>query len=290
VGRLGVPFIFGPVGGGEAAPYPLRKEYGFSGWIKDFLRDAANAFARIDPLMRYTYKTSARIFVTSEQTKRMIPERFQDKTTIRLAIGLDRPVVEATHRYPSPGNLLKILYVGRFLYWKGMTLGIKSFARLIRSGISAELTFVGQGPETSRMKTLAAHLGISKKIRWISWVERKNLKDLYKAHDLFLFPSFHDSGGMVVLEAMSHGLPVVCLDLGGPGVMVDETCGIKIPVSGKNSREVVQSLCSAMVAINRDKLLFSDLSLGAGERARSFALKETIAQFNADILEAICRR
>src|SRR5262249_17128782 len=46
------------------------------------------------------------------------------------------------------------------------------------------------------------------------------LFELYDTHSLLLFPSLHDSGGFVVLEALSHGLPVVCLDLGGPREIV----------------------------------------------------------------------
>ena len=52
---------------------------------------------------------------------------------------------------------------------------------------------------------------------WSSFLEflSKPCCELFGSHDLFLFPSLHDSGGFVVLEALSHGLPVVCLDLGG---------------------------------------------------------------------------
>ena len=58
------------------------------------------------------------------------------------------------------------------------------------------------------------------RVEFIPRVPQLKLFELYDTHDLLLFPSLHDSGGYVVLEALSHGLPVVCLDLGGPNEIV----------------------------------------------------------------------
>jgi glycosyltransferase involved in cell wall biosynthesis len=48
------------------------------------------------------------------------------------------------------------------------------------------------------------------------------------SHDFLLFPSLHDSGGFVVLEALCHGMPVLCLDLGGPKEIVSLDSGLII--------------------------------------------------------------
>jgi glycosyltransferase involved in cell wall biosynthesis len=63
-----------------------------------------------------------------------------------------------------------------------------------------------------------------------------------KSH-LFLFPSA-EGAGMVVLEAMACGLPVVCLDIGGPGQMVGPGCGVKIPVD--SASDMTGQLANAM--------------------------------------------
>ena len=57
-----------------------------------------------------------------------------------------------------------------------------------------------------------------------------------------LFPSLHDSGGMVVLESLAYGLPVVCLNIGGPGIIVTNGCGRLVDVVGKSKAEVVAKL------------------------------------------------
>ena len=54
------------------------------------------------------------------------------------------------------------------------------------------------------------------------------MKNFYKNNDVFIFPSFHDSGAGVVNDAMSYSLPIICLDLGAPGYKVDKNCGFVI--------------------------------------------------------------
>jgi hypothetical protein len=62
-------------------------------------------------------------------------------------------------------------------------------------------------------------------------------------HDVFLFPSLHDTGGLAVLEAMCAGLPAVCLDVAGPGALVREQCGVKVPLGSRG--EVILGLAKA---------------------------------------------
>lgn len=99
---------------------------------------------------------------------------------------------------------------------------------------------------------MAEELGIADHIDWFGWVEHKKIGEIYETHDLFLFPSLHDSGGTVVVEAISHGLPVLCLDLGGPGTIVDESVGNKVLVQNRGEEEVVASL-SALLCDKRFK-------------------------------------
>ena len=97
-------------------------------------------------------------------------------------------------------------------------------------------TIVGDGPARSGLQRLAAELGVNDAVRWVPWVPHAELHEHYYQHDVLLFPSLRDSGGMVVLEALAHGLPVVCTDLGGPGVIVNERCGRVVQNGGTKQR------------------------------------------------------
>lgn len=274
MGLLGIPFIFGPVGGGEKAPCRLRSGYGLRGWVLDFLRDIANFFVKIDPLMRHTFKSAEKIYVTSEQTKKIIPKKFRCKAHIQLAIGYSDTCGKIIER--KKRQEFNILYVGRFLYWKGMDIGVEAFAKFSEQYPESRLTLVGKGQGELRWKELSKKLGVFKKINWIPWVDQVQLENLYRNHDVFLFPSLHDSGGMVVLEAMAHGLPVVCLQQGGPGIIVNDSCGEVVATKNVDQTKVVESIAEALLRISKDPVLLERLSNGALDRVKQFSWEKLV--------------
>lgn len=261
---LGVPFVFGPVGGGEAAPFALRRSYPLRGWIADLLRDAANRCARIDPLMNAVFRRSAAVLCKTSETLRCVPRRFRDRCVVGVELG-----TEEAHAPPPCGardpRSFRVLYVGRLLHWKGLHLGLAAFARLRAAHPAAQLTVIGSGPAERRLRDLAGRFGIDASVTWVPWVERAAVMRAYLEHDAFLFPSLHDSSGNVVLEALSCGLPVVCLDLGGPAVLVDASCGFRVPAAGPD--QTVAGLAQALVALASDTELAQRMADGATRRA-----------------------
>jgi glycosyltransferase involved in cell wall biosynthesis len=274
MGNLGIPFYFGPVAGGEAAPWQLRRGYNLRQWAQDILRDLANLLVKVDPLMWWTFFRATKIYVTSEQTCQLLPRAFRRKAQIQLAIASDympvesgdmQPVVHA----PEQGSV-HILYVGRFIGWKGMHLGLRAFKELLKQVPGARLTLVGRGPDENEWRALASRLSIDRHIEWVPWLDRQKLSSLYLSHDIFLFPSLHDSGGLVVLEAMGHGLPVVCLDLGGPGVIVNGGCGIAVKTAGMGQEEVVAKIAKSLLMLTQDTQLRANFAHGTIARAKQF--------------------
>jgi glycosyltransferase involved in cell wall biosynthesis len=177
----------------------------------------------------------------------------------------------------------KLLFVGRLLYWKGAYLALTAFQQVSRRIPTARFTIVGRGPEEGVLRDLADQLGVADKVTFVPWMAQGDLFDLYKEHDLFLFPSLHDSGGMVVLEALCRGLPVVCLDLGGPKEVVDRTCGAVVGTANRNSAQVGEALAQAVLTILSDRDRWRNLSSGAIARARAFLWPHRVAQFYRSI-------
>jgi len=65
-------------------------------------------------------------------------------------------------------------------------------------------------------------------VRFVPWLDRSELVDYYNSASAFLFPS-HEGAGMVVVEALSYGLPVLCFRNYGPGEFTDDTCAMRVP-------------------------------------------------------------
>ncbi len=276
MGLLGIPFLFGPVGGGEAAPYRLRRGYPLQGWLRDFLRDLLNLSGRFDPWMHLTFATASKIFVTSEQSRRCIHRFYQGKTRVRLAIGIEK--FEPPKPLPFEPSEFKILFVGQLLYLKGLHFLLEAFALAKKAQPSLRLTIAGNGPQENWCRRRAEELGLGPSIEWHDWMPREDLLKLYAEHHLFLFPSLHDSGGFVVLEALANGIPVVCLDIGGPGLIVDPTCGRVVVTKEKNEREVSQSLSLALLE-SMEPLRYEKLRCGALRRAEEFQWARRIEEF-----------
>ena len=266
MGRLGIPFIFGPVGGGERAPMRLRMDYGVKGHVLDALRDFANTASRWNPLLRETLTAARVIFVTSHETGAALPARYQHKVRQQFVIGA--PQVADS---PSPivdDRGIRFLFAGRFLYWKGMQYGLRAFARFVHAVPNARLALVGAGPEGEKWQRLAVKLGIGHAVEWHEWIHHADVATMYRRHDVFLFPSLHDSSGMVVLEAMSFGLPVVCFDLGGPGLLVTDQSGIVIRTTDRNHGQLIAALAETMHALVDQPDRLRELQRGALARAR----------------------
>jgi glycosyltransferase involved in cell wall biosynthesis len=276
MGLLGIPFIFGPLAGGERIPKQLRRQLSLQGLFFECFRDILNALVAFDPLMWLSFNQAKVIYVTSFNTLQLIPKYFHDKVKIQLAIGAELQK-EDFQINALKQNELKILYVGHLLYLKGLHLGIEAFSRFLKTHPASRLTIIGEGIDKDWLKRKIEYYGIASSVDWLPWMKQEQLAAYYKAHDIFLFPSLRDSGGMVVLEALSFGLPVICLNLGGPGVIVDSTCGFKIEAENQNETIVIEGLVNAMELYCRLKSSEKQqLQAGAKARVQCFTWQQAV--------------
>lgn len=271
MGRLGLPFVLGPVSGGECVPKTLRTGMTLTAQWNESLRDVANWMMRFDPVMRSSFRRAESILLATPESRRLIPRAFQDKCTVQLGVGLSREYLGWTRQKRStPCAILRLLSVGRLLEWKGLDLALHAVRGLCERGVSARLTIVGQGLARASLEQLAAKLGLEERVRWVAWLPQDQLHDHYYQHDALLFPSLRDSGGMAVLESLAHGLPVVCTDRGGPGLIVNERCGRVVRTSGRTRVEVISALTDALHELGSDRTLLKKLSTAARSRAWEF--------------------
>jgi len=281
MGRLGIPLILGPLGGAERAPLALRRHYPLRGWLLEGLRDLANILGRYDPSVRAMFRRAALILVKTPESMAWLPAPYRHKAQCMLEIGIETRVEPSGTLTGTPvtaGKVLKLVYVGRFLPLKGMGLGLRALGKLRSRGVGFHLTMIGQGPERQRWQTLSGALGIADSVTWVPWMSQVQLLQAYRQFDLLLFPSLHDSSGNVVLEALAQALPVVCLELGGPARIVDNSCGQIVPVSGCNEQEVIDRLCAVLNAISEQPGRIAQLRAGAVLRARSFEWPRVLAE------------
>jgi glycosyltransferase involved in cell wall biosynthesis len=285
LGSVGPPLIIGPIGGGETSPTLLRDGFSRRGKILERIRDLSNTTITINPLVRKGLTEAAVIFVSTVDTRDLFVGALREKISLFSQVAVST-LPSISPRAPRQGPP-RLLYAGRLLYWKGVHIAIDAFARLRSRIAGARFTIVGNGVERDRLQALAASRNIEDHVDFIPLIPQEKLFALYNSHDLLLFPSTHDSGGFVVLEALSHGLPVVCLDLGGPKEIVTPTSGVVVSTTGRNTVKLAAAMADEMFRLLTSPAHLAALSRGAITRANDFILSARVARFYNSAVAAI---
>jgi len=282
--RLGPPTVIGPLGGGETAPMRLRKAFPWKAWCSELLRDFHTWTLRFDPITRFAFRDAKLVFLRTEESMVAVPQRYRDKVHIELGLGIAETLL-ADRRMASrkPAEPFRLLYAGRLVWWKGVHLAIRALSDARALRVDAKLTIVGDGPARRDLQMLVQELGVCDHVVWRGELSREELLALYPTHHAFLFPSLHEAGGTVILEAWAHGLPVICLSLGGPGRMVNSSCGRVVSVANRGEGECAEMLASEIVALAENEDLRSALSRGAIARAQEFSWSKVVAALYTEI-------
>lgn len=246
---LPVPFIWGPVGGGESTPKAFWQDFSFRARAYETVRGLMRSLGECDPFTRITAQRSFLARVTTEDTAKRVRKLGARDVQVLSQLGLPKEEIVRLQEYAMPGSSsIRFISVGRLLHWKGFHLGLRAFAQADLP--NAEYWLLGDGPEQERLQTLAEKLGIAHQVKfWSTLPRNETLRKLGECTAL-VHPSLHDSGGLVCLEAMAAGRPVLCLDLGGPAVLVTEETGFKIPAHTPD--RAVRDLAEAMTRLAKD--------------------------------------
>jgi glycosyltransferase involved in cell wall biosynthesis len=226
---LPVPFIWGPVGGAESAPRAFWWSFSFQGKIFELLRDLARKMFEYDVFVRLTARKAALGLAMTKETAERMRMLGCGRVSLLSGLGLAQEEIRRLSLIPIRQNgPFRLLSIGRLLHWKGFHLSVRAFAEFQRQFPGSEYWVIGEGPERGRLRKLAQKLGVAESLTFWGDIPRQQVLEKLAECDVLIHPSLHDSGGWVCLEAMAAGRPVVCLDLGGPGVQVTEKTGIKV--------------------------------------------------------------
>ena len=266
-----VPLIWGPIGSHPFVPQKYRDFIGLHEYILGFFRLLLRTSAKYrDPLYRRCAFKSKRILVANRECITRLPESARNKAEVLAQNFATSQDLSIPRKHGLP---LKIVSVGRLVGFKGFRLALKAFAAHLNACSESTLTLLGEGKQRRELEKLCMDLGIQRNVMFVGQVRRSQVLTSMETSHAFLFPSF-EGAGMVVIEAMAKGLPVVCLDFGGPGEYVTEECGIKVPLT--DPKAVIQGLADALSRLASDPALYERLSVGAIERVRGHYLWDRV--------------
>lgn len=137
-------------------------------------------------------------------------------------------------------NTFTFVSVGNLIYRKGFDLLIEAFANTFKNDSSVFLNIVGEGEERKNLETIINQYGMNDNITLCGHVNRDKIHEIYNDADAFVLVSRNETFGVVYIEAMATGLPVIATACGGPSAFVNDKNGLLIPVDDKN--ELINAL------------------------------------------------
>jgi glycosyltransferase involved in cell wall biosynthesis len=285
---LPVPFVWGPVGGGETAPRSFWWSFSFRGKTYELFRDLARVRAHFDPFVRLTAQKSVWSLATSPETEKRMRALGCKRILVPSKIALSTSEINRLRSLPSRrGNCFRLLSVGNLVHLKAFNLGLAAFAEVQHRYPTSEYWLVGDGPERKRLETLARKLGVAGMVTFWGSVPRSVVLDKLAACDVLVHPGMHESGGWACVEAMGAGLPVVCLDLGGLALQVTEETGIKVPAL--SPAQAVRDLSAALIRLAGDPELRARMGQAGRRRVEQSFLWDDRGDRMAAIFEQITR-
>lgn len=249
--QAGVPFILGPLNGG--LPWPAqfadvrRREKEWLSYVRDGYR--------LMPGYKSTRQSASAIITASQATQSLVnpayqdkcvyipengisPQRFTHRRSRRFSAGSVATDSVAAHSVVtnSASNTstrpLKVIFVGRLVPYKGADMLIEAARPLLQAG-DMTLEIVGEGPERGRLEQLIQQYRLTQSVALVGKIAHQQVSERLAKADIFAFPSIREFGGAVVIEAMATGLACIVVDYGGPGELVDESTGYRVPLGSR---------------------------------------------------------
>ena len=285
---LPIPFVWGPVGGGETAPYSFWADFDGRGRLYELMRDLSRWTGELNPLVRFTARRSAiALACTSETADRLakIGAKRIEMLSGQTGIAPEELIqLKTLAKAPtSPQQPVRFLSLGRLLHWKGFHLGLQAFAKAKLP--NAEYWVVGEGSELERLEALADQLEISDRVRFFGSLPRDKALSVLADCDVLVHPSLHDFSPTVCLEAMAAGKPVLCLQLGGPGYQVTDQTGLRVTVGDRDL--TIEAMAQGMVQLATDTSLRERLGKGGQQRVEEYYNWETKGQDLTKLYETV---
>lgn len=257
--ETGIPFVWGPVDAKDKFPMAYADDANIKTKAFLWLKNAITCWQlRHSKRVREAAATGV-VFSASSNSVRSF-EKYMH---------ICSPLINETGCTMIPNNVDKtkntstfdILWVGKMDFRKQLGLAIKAVAKVAQSDICFHI--VGSG-DCTPYKQLAKEQGIGSQCVWHGVVSHNAVQQLMRQCDLFLFTSVAEGTPHVVLEAIANHLPILCFDTCGQGDVVNETVGVKIPLT--NPSQSAEDLAKKLTYLHDHRECLESMSANCSKR------------------------
>src|ERR1700730_2122345 len=274
--------VFGPINGNIYYPRAFRK--------------FESSSAKLRRLLHYPLQHINRLFSRGIANADLVLAAGGERTIDSLsAAGVPRArIIETSDcgipdaicrsAHPSITSKGRFIHFGRLVFHKGTALAIEAVAK---AGSGVTLDIVGRGPELNRCIALVKSLGVEARVRFLDWYEnREDLVASFVNYCGMILPSIEDANGIVVQEAMAAGLVPICLNWGGPQLLVED--GVSgFLVSPEPLTDIVPALPSRMDRLAKEPNLAAEMSANALQHSKKWRWSALVEQWTAKYMSLV---
>jgi glycosyltransferase involved in cell wall biosynthesis len=257
--KLGLPLIVGPWNGG------VSTLAGFTEIMRadsEWIYGVRMLRGLLDRLTGCT-KNARRVLTATVATDQCLPPSVPTERMIENGVDLD-VFSPGGVLPPSPANPLQILFVGRLIPAKGLTMLLSAAAR-IHSAIPLRILIAGDGAIRETLEEQVRRDGLSDVVTFLGRQNQEQIVALMRQSHALCLPSIRESGGAVLLEAMACEIPVLTVANGGPGELADEEVGRAL--TADSPEMLIQGLAAALTDMYCDAPKWKQRGINGRRRA-----------------------
>lgn len=284
--KLGKPLVWGPIGGLNNTAWCLIKGLGWHSKLYFTCRNLLNSLQMRFSYAARVYSRKADAILACDPAALPDIERlWHRKAEVMREIGIHAGATVSEPARHTPGTPLRICWVGSLMPLKGLDMILEALARCREE---VHLDIMGQGEMLQAWQRLAEELGIAPKVTFHGFMKHEDVLPFMQQCHVFCSSSIKEGGtATVTLEALCCGLPLVALNHCGFASVIDDTCGIRIPIESR--AQIVADFAKAFDTLAADETHRYKLACGSVARSSIFSWEEKTAQLNR-VYESVSSR
>lgn len=265
--KIEKPFVWGPIGGLENSPWSFLPSLGLKGFVFFAGRNIINAWQHnfLSRPKQAASRPNSRLISATPDNAAFIKKLWGAESVIIPEVGQEKSldIIPCKREGDEP---LRIVWSGLHIPRKNLKLLLSSLNGVT---FNYELHILGHGEMNRKWRKFSEKLKVEKYCRWHGWLEKEKAINVMSRGHVFCITSISDLTSSVTLEALSFGLPIICLDHCGFAHVVNASCGIKVPVT--TPKAAAKGFQDALQLLYSDESYRRQLSEGALKRAAGFS-------------------
>lgn len=267
--KLRLPFVWGPVGGLNNTPWCLIPHLGLKGGIFYTMRNLINSCQKhFGFAARIVSRRAACIMTSTEAGAEDVAKFWHRKAEPICEIGVKEELPNVQPVPHEAGTPLRICWVGELTARKALNFLIDAVEQCDRA---MDIHVLGDGENRKKWEDYAAKLPSRHTIRFYGNVPLHGVSALMRSSHVLCITSVRDDTSTITIESLQHGLPIIALDHCGYASVINESCGIKVPIT--RYRDIIARYAQSLDRLATDEPYRLKLCAGARQRVKDYTWK-----------------